>query len=883
MCSSIFSDFKANNVNTTTTFSASIKNNTVQNNQPQKKKESKTKEFLKQSVPMAVPLAGIPITALIMHRISSKNMLSLKVQLKDLQQDLQDLQRLTTTLNKHSSNAQSNDAKLWGAILGASGIIGGYHAGALNKKDQDKVSKTFQSRVNNMETMSKTAIEEAQKSGAGASTLINKYMKNINGVQLLDNPTTLNKNKTKYESAIHTIENAAVMKLYDTPYMQPITKEHPSLWSVTSEFAPIKEGGLGSVPVAIQENVAKLGIDNPAFIPMYQQKGKATLIKEGDNYIYKYGKNMNLPVKKAAAFQMDVYRNGISNSENVEIFVGNLEKDENKPQRQLILIKNDNYFDGSIYQGGVRNEEPEKFAFFSKAVYEFAKMKMDINSVKNPAIYDRKVFDSINEPDGLILNDWQASPVAALSRYKAPMENAFGQIGDEAAKKLSQIPLITIGHNTMYQGSTLNNNDTKQMKEATSNILNTLFDNYTYDIVSNAKTMASKWDEEDENLKNLDNVLLTDKDHANLIHTNLLNMGVCLSDYFHPVSKNYAKEIISESHADLSGELRWALTRRNDTGSMVGIINGNDFNKLSIEAKEAQIKKTSGLESIQTYNKNSDISDVMRARTANKIDLYNKFIKPFTKKNDEASEDELVKNVRNITDELEFVDTKGYKKSLPDLTDEELAQTPVITSVGRLVSQKGVDVMCEGIKLLFENWSYDFGNKPKPIFYIGGRDGENGKQRAFIEKLQNEQLSKEDANRVVFMHGMAPMATLTAASDFFLLPSKFEPCGLTQSEAFALGTPVIGSSVGGIVDTLNRGSRNNGILTKLEPKLSAENVYEAMRKGLKIYFNEPNEYKRMVNDSLQEDFSWIQPGKKGPVFDYLKIIGIDTEKLSDVE
>lgn len=883
MCSSVFSDFKLSGVNSTAAFSAAQKNNLLQNNpQPKKKKESKTKEFIKQSVPMAVPLSGIPLTALIMYRISSRNISEFKVQLRDLTIDIKELRNKLSMLNKETAKVQSHDNKIWTGLIAAAGLAGSYKAGTLTAKEQDKVIENLNSRVNNVETTSNVAVNEAQKSAAGASTLVNKYAKTVNGVQLLDNPTLLTQNKTKYKNAIHAIENAAPMKLYDTPYMLPITSENPTLWSVTSEFTPIKEGGLGSVPLAIQENVAKLGIDNPAFIPMYQQKGKATLTKKGNDFVYKYGNN-EIPVKKAAAFQMEVYRNGISSTENVEVFVGNVEKDSTKPPRQLIFIKNDNYFDGSIYQEGTKNEEPEKFAFFSKAVYEFAKMRADSTSVKNPEIPDEDLFNSIKEPEGFILNDWQASPVAALLRYKLPMENAYGQLSDKASTKLSQLPVITIGHNTMYQGSTLNSkNDSKQTKEATSNVLNTLFDNYTYDIVSNAKTLASTWDKDDINLRNLDNVLLIDKDNSNSIHTNLLNMGICLSDYFHPVSKNYAYEIISNSKAQLSGELRWALTRRNDTDSLVGIINGNDFNKLSIKAKEKEIKDSSGLEKIETYDKNSDIKDVMAARTANKIALYKDFIKPFSMKNDENNDDTKVQNIRKKTEDLEFVEARGRKKKLPELSNEELANTPVITSVGRLVSQKGVETMCNAIELLMKNWHKDFPDKPKPIFYIGGRDGENGQQRPFIEELQNDKLSREDSNRIVFMHGMAPMATLTAASDFFLLPSNFEPCGLTQSEAFALGTPVIGSSVGGIVDTVNRSGKTNGVLTKLEPKLTAEALYDAMKKGLEVYFKDKNAYARMVNDALNEDFSWIQPGKKGPVFDYLNYIGIDTKKLPDV-
>ena len=65
----------------------------------------------------------------------------------------------------------------------------------------------------------------------------------------------------------------------------------------------------------------------------------------------------------------------------------------------VIFVKNDNYFNGTIYQTTQKTEEPEKFAFFSKAVYELMKAKEDITSVKDIKIANREAFDAIKSPD----------------------------------------------------------------------------------------------------------------------------------------------------------------------------------------------------------------------------------------------------------------------------------------------------------------------------------------------------------------------------------------------------------------------------------------------------------------------------------------------------
>ena len=482
----------------------------------------------------------------------------------------------------------------------------------------------------------------------------------------MKNTDSINKNNQKYQKAVDAIKTAASKYLYNKPQIQPITKEKPVIWSVTSEFAPVKEGGLGSVPVEIQNNVTKLGINIPTFIPMYQQKGLASFRHDGDKYVYNY-KGKEFDLKKAASFKVDTFQGGKSKSQDVEIYVSTT-NDESGNEKQLVFVKNDDYFNGTIYQTSQKSEESEKFAFFSKAVYEFLKAKEDLSSVKDLKIPDRSAFDSIKSPDCLILNDWQASPVAALARYKAPMENAFAQLSDSAAEKLSNMNIITIGHNTMYQGSTRNDNNNAQRYEATTNILNTLFDNFTFDIVTNAVTGATKTNEKDDGLSNLDNVLILNMNDRNANHTNLLNMGICLSNCFHPVSENYAKEIISNSHPELAGELRWAITEKTKAGGVTGIINGNDFNNLSVEARNKQIKSLTGID-FTLYNKSSSLEDVMSARAENKSKFYNEYMVPFSKVNNpvEVQNSKKVSEIKNLTSRLEFVEGKR-KTEFPELT-----------------------------------------------------------------------------------------------------------------------------------------------------------------------------------------------------------------------
>ena len=110
-------------------------------------------------------------------------------------------------------------------------------------------------------------------------------------------------NKSKIGSAVQDINTAVMYRVgrqngqteqiisnYRSKYV-PLLKSN-STWAITAEYDPIKAGGLGSVPMEIHNNFTDMGIDNPVFIPMYQQKGKAEFVEYGDD---KNGKTFVAP------------------------------------------------------------------------------------------------------------------------------------------------------------------------------------------------------------------------------------------------------------------------------------------------------------------------------------------------------------------------------------------------------------------------------------------------------------------------------------------------------------------------------------------------------------------------------------------------------------
>lgn len=154
------------------------------------------------------------------------------------------------------------------------------------------------------------------------------------------------------------------------------------------------------------------------------------------------------------------------------------------------------------------------------------------------------------------------------------------------------------------------------------------------------------------------------------------------------------------------------------------------------------------------------------------------------------------------------VDTKKFKKIKTDLKDE-LGCEFLATTVCRLIPQKGVEYLIEAVKEI----KHDF-----KVVVIG-----RGPKLGGLKALANKSGVGE---RVIFVTQFIPTRKLIeyySASDFFILPSLWEPFGIVLLEAMACGNPVISTTVGGIPEVVS----DCGLL--VEPR-SPEYIAEAANK-----------------------------------------------------
>jgi starch synthase len=179
---------------------------------------------------------------------------------------------------------------------------------------------------------------------------------------------------------------------------------------------------------------------------------------------------------------------------------------------------------------------------------------------------------------------------------------------------------------------------------------------------------------------------------------------------------------------------------------------------------------------------------------------------------------------------------------------DDAMRRPLVGMVSRLVDQKGLDVIAAAAARLIEldaNW----------VFL--------GTGEARYETLLRD-LARRYPARVGTRIGFdEPTSHLVeAGADIFLMPSRFEPCGLNQMYSLRYGTVPIVHAVGGLDDTIQpytpRAKRANGF--KFED-LSPEGLVRTVRQAVRVY-RDPAIWRQLMRQGMVEDHSWTSSARE---------------------
>jgi starch synthase len=169
---------------------------------------------------------------------------------------------------------------------------------------------------------------------------------------------------------------------------------------------------------------------------------------------------------------------------------------------------------------------------------------------------------------------------------------------------------------------------------------------------------------------------------------------------------------------------------------------------------------------------------------------------------------------------------------------------PIVGVVSRLVAQKGLDLLAATIERILNDMVVQFvilgsGDKGLESFYgdLPGRFP--GRVGSYIG--YNNQLAH----------------WIEAGSDFFIMPSIYEPCGLNQIYSLRYGTLPIVRATGGLDDTVQQYDERTGEGTGFkfwEP--SPQAIYYTVGWAVSTYFDRPHHIAKMIRTAMRQDFSW---------------------------
>ena len=184
---------------------------------------------------------------------------------------------------------------------------------------------------------------------------------------------------------------------------------------------------------------------------------------------------------------------------------------------------------------------------------------------------------------------------------------------------------------------------------------------------------------------------------------------------------------------------------------------------------------------------------------------------------------------------------KQHLQRLMGLREEP--ETPVIGMVSRLVAHKGLDLVCEVLHDLME--------LPVQLVVLG--KGDEKYERFF--RWAAGQYPGRVAVRVDYNETLS--MAIYAGADLFLMPSKSEPCGLSQMIAMRYGTVPIVRETGGLKDTVQpyedwRDSGNGFTFANY----NAGDMLYVIRQAVELYSRSRDAFVRLQHRDMTEDFSW---------------------------
>lgn len=200
------------------------------------------------------------------------------------------------------------------------------------------------------------------------------------------------------------------------------------------------------------------------------------------------------------------------------------------------------------------------------------------------------------------------------------------------------------------------------------------------------------------------------------------------------------------------------------------------------------------------------------------------------------------------------VDDRSGKAVCKAKLQEELGlevrdDRPLMVMVTRLTRQKGMDLVMYALDRILA------GGVQVAVLGTGDRDYEDG-LRYFQDKYPGTM-----AARIEFDPALSQR--MYAAADMFLMPSKFEPCGLSQIIAMRYGTLPIVRETGGLKDTVQPYNEFTGEGTGFSfSNFNGDEMGDAVFRAARLFWDNRDAWNQLVTQAMSQDFSWTRSADK---------------------
>jgi len=295
----------------------------------------------------------------------------------------------------------------------------------------------------------------------------------------------------------------------------------------------------------------------------------------------------------------------------------------------------------------------------------------------------------------------------------------------------------------------------------------------------------------------------------------MLKAGLVFADQVTTVSPTYAREICTPQYGY---RLEGALQHLGDRLS--GILNGIDLDIWNPETDSHLVQKYSATNNQAIdykaidYKKNGKHGQQwLSAKFANKQHLLN-------------------------------------RAGLP--SDDTSGKAPLLGFIGRLVEQKGLDLITNMLPELFTSTD-------AVMIILGSGDS--------LYETQLKLLADKYPLRLHVHIGYSEDLAhqVEAGSDLFIMPSRFEPCGLNQMYSLRYGTPPVVSFTGGladtVIDTTEKTLKNKTANGFVFTELNAETLLLTIKRALNMY-KKPQQWQQICETAMGQELGWEISAKK---------------------